>query len=202
MKKRKLEIIGLSNSQTQSNAFALILGEVGGTRRLPIVIGQFEASAIAIELENIKPNRPLTHDLLKNFAQAYGIVVKEVIINKFSEGIFFSIIVCDNGTTEIEIDARTSDAVALAVRFKCEIFAYESVLASAGVEGQSGIFGKSDIKSEESDLDAEPDVVDKGFMSYSTKQLEDMLKKAVDNEDYERASLIRDEIARRKKDFQ
>src|SRR5690554_5223625 len=127
MEKVKLEIIGLSYSQTQSGAYALVLSEVNGVRRLPIIIGGFEAHAIAIELENMVPSRPLTHDLFKNFAEAFNIKVKEVIIYNLKEGIFYSKLICDKEGKEVEIDARTSDAIALAVRFKCNVFTYESI---------------------------------------------------------------------------
>lgn len=133
MEKIKLEILGISYSQSQSGAYALILGENGEKRRLPIIIGSFEAQAIAIELEKMKPSRPLTHDLLKNFAQTFNIIIKEVIIYKFAEGIFYSKLICFDGIKEVEIDSRTSDAVALAVRFKCPIYTYESILGAAGI---------------------------------------------------------------------
>ena len=133
MKKVKLEIIGLSYSQTQSGAYALVLSETDGQRRLPIIIGGFEAQAIAIELENMKPSRPLTHDLVKNIADTFGILVKEIVIHSLREGIFYSKLICESNGKEVEIDARTSDAIALAVRFKCPVYTYESILSSAGI---------------------------------------------------------------------
>src|SRR6476659_1887597 len=133
MKKMKLEIVGLSYSQTQTGAYALVLGEAKGKRRLPIIIGGFEAQAIAIELEKMSPSRPLTHDLFKSFAQTFDISVSEVLIYNLVEGIFYAKLICTDGAREVEIDARTSDAIALAVRFNCEIFTYEFILKSAGI---------------------------------------------------------------------
>ncbi len=199
MKKIKLDILGISYSQSQSGAYALIFGEAGKKRRLPIIIGSFEAQAIAIELEKMKPSRPLTHDLFKNFATTFGITVKEVIIYKFSEGIFFAKLICDNGVKEVEIDSRTSDAVAIAVRFKCPIYTYEKILSAAGIVMQEGdesieadagsaktAEGKSQVKSPE----------EYGHMTL--KELEKKLMEAIDAEAYERASVIRDEINKRK----
>src|SRR3954469_7729721 len=133
MKKTKLEIVGLSYSQTQSGAYALVLGETKGKRRLPIIIGGFEAQAIAIELEKMTPSRPLTHDLFKTFAEGFNISVSEVIIYNLVEGIFFAKLICTDGSKEVEIDARTSDAIALAVRFSCPINTYEFILSQAGI---------------------------------------------------------------------
>ena len=133
MKKVKLEIVGLSYSQTQTGAYALVLGETKGKRRLPIIIGGFEAQAIAIELEKMTPSRPLTHDLFKSFAEGFNINVKEVIIYNLVEGIFFAKLITHNGDKEVEIDARTSDAIALAVRFNCPINTYEFILSQAGI---------------------------------------------------------------------
>ena len=133
MKKVRLEIVGLSYSQTQSGAYALVLGESSGSRRLPIIIGGFEAQAIAIELEKMSPSRPLTHDLFKAFAQTFEISIHEVLIYNLVEGIFYAKLLCSNGDKEVEIDARTSDAIALAVRFNCNIYTYEFILKSAGI---------------------------------------------------------------------
>ncbi|HXP52858.1 MAG TPA: bifunctional nuclease family protein, partial [Bacteroidia bacterium] len=133
MKKIKLDIVGLSYSQTQSGAYALILNEAKGKRRLPIIIGGFEAQAIAIEMENMKPSRPLTHDLFKNFAETFEIQLKEVIVYNLVEGIFYAKLICARDNNEVEIDARTSDAIALAVRFNCPIYTYEFILNSAGI---------------------------------------------------------------------
>src|SRR5580704_1932049 len=133
MKKIPLDIVGLSYSQTQSGAYALLLNEGKGKRRLPIIIGGFEAQAIAIEMENMKPSRPLTHDLFKNFAEIFEIKLKEVIIYNLVEGIFYAKLICARDNNEVEIDARTSDAIALAVRFNCPIYTYEFILNSAGI---------------------------------------------------------------------
>src|SRR6201992_3722190 len=142
MKKIKLDIVGLSYSQTQSGAYALVLGEISGRRRLPIIIGSFEAQAIAIEIEKMTPSRPLTHDLFKNFAQAFNIVIQEVIIYNLVDGIFYSKLICYDGKKSIEIDARTSDAIAIAVRFDCPIFTYEFILSTAGIviEGNDFVY--------------------------------------------------------------
>ncbi|MFN2395249.1 MAG: bifunctional nuclease domain-containing protein [Bacteroidales bacterium] len=193
MEKIKLEILGISYSQSQSGAYALILGENGEKRRLPIIIGSFEAQAIAIELEKMKPSRPLTHDLLKNFAQTFNIIIKEVIIYKFAEGIFYSKLICFDGIKEVEIDSRTSDAVALAVRFKCPIYTYESILGAAGIVLQD------DEKSpEEETFKSEPEVAPSDYESLSIKELEDLLMAAIDEEAYEKASKIRDEINKKR----
>ncbi len=193
MKKIKLEILGISYSQSQSGAYALILGEEGEKRRLPIIIGSFEAQAIAIELEKMKPSRPLTHDLLKNFAQTFNIIIKEVIIYKFAEGIFYSKLICFDGIREVEIDSRTSDAVALAVRFKCPIFTYESILGAAGIVLQD----EDKNQDEETAMPEEP-LSPADYESYTVKELEDLLMAAIDEEAYEKASKIRDEINKRK----
>jgi bifunctional DNase/RNase len=190
MKKIKLDIIGMSYSQSQSGAYALILGEVDGERRLPIIIGGFEAQAIAIELEKMQPTRPLTHDLFKRFANAYNILIKEVIINKFSEGVFFSELVCNDGTGEKVIDSRTSDAVALALRFNCPIYTYESIMAVAGVV-------MDEETSEEKAKESTDEISEEEYSKYTMVELKKMLEKAVENEEYEKASLIRDEMNRR-----
>jgi bifunctional DNase/RNase len=202
MKKIKLEIVGLSYSQTQSGAYALVLGESKGKRRLPIIIGGFEAQAIAIELEKMTPSRPLTHDLFRSFADTFSINVKEVLIYDLIEGIFFAKIVCENGTTEGEIDARTSDAIALAVRFNCPVYTYEFILSQAGIvlddDKDAPVTDEGDLtEQEEEELLAE---VTSGndFGRKTDKELEEMLNKALEEENYERASRIRDELNRRK----
>lgn len=199
MNKIGLEIIGLSYSQTQSGAYALVLGEKEGKRRLPIIIGGFEAQAIAIELENMTPSRPLTHDLFKTFASTFEINIKEVIIYNLVEGIFFAKLICKQAGTEVEIDARTSDAIALAVRFNCPVFTFEFILSSAGII--------LDDESESLDFEGEANVEDKissmvdekssDLGKKSTHELELLLKEAIQKEDYERASLIRDEMNKR-----
>ena len=142
MKKIKLEIQGLAYSQTQSGAYTLILGEEKGKRRVPIVIGAFEAQAIAIELESMTPTRPLTHDLFKNLAHSFEIQVEEVLIYNLLEGIFYAKLICNNGEKKEEIDARTSDAIALAVRFNCPIFTYEFILAQSGIVQDDATLGE------------------------------------------------------------
>jgi bifunctional DNase/RNase len=197
VKKLKLEIVGLSYSQTQTGAYALVLGEAKGKRRLPIIIGGFEAQAIAIELEKMTPSRPLTHDLFKSFAETFNILVNEVIIYNLVEGIFFAKLVCNDGSRDVEIDARTSDAIALAVRFDCPIYTYEFILSSAGIilEDQATIpeaGGAAEEVSVESSDTGE-------FGTRSTEELKEMLNQALSDEEYERASKIRDELNQRKK---
>ena len=194
MEKIRLEIIGMSYSQSQSGAYALILGETGGKRRLPIIIGGFEAQSIAIELEKIKTPRPLTHDLFKSFATTFNITVTEVIINKFSEGVFYAILVCNDGNNEMEIDSRTSDAIALALRFECPIYTFEDIIASAGIMIDEEA-EKSDVTSEISSVKKEEET---SFSQYSVSELQQMLQTAVENEEYEKASSIRDELNKRK----
>lgn len=201
MKKVRLEIVGLSYSQTQSGAYALVLGESSGSRRLPIIIGGFEAQAIAIELEKMSPSRPLTHDLFKSFAQTFDISITEVLIYNLVEGIFYAKLICTDGTREVEIDARTSDAIALAVRFNCEIYTYEFILKSAGIVLDDDIevnpVGEStpvtevaeNLKSVETDE----------YKDKSSEELKNMLQTALDEEKYEMASKIRDELNLRKK---
>lgn len=196
MKKVKLEIIGLSYSQTQSGAYALVLSEAEGSRRLPIIIGGFEAQAIAIELENMKPSRPLTHDLIKSIATSFEINLKEVIIHSLKEGIFFSKLICEREGNEIEIDARTSDAIALAVRFKCPVYTYESIINSAGIR----LDQEDDLKTpeeEESTAQLSTPKDKNDLTKLSIKELEKRLENAVENENYELASKIRDEINKR-----
>lgn len=194
MEKIKLDIVGLSYSQTQSGAYALVLGESIGKRRLPIIIGGFEAQAIAIELEKMTPSRPLTHDLFKNFADEFDIHVQEVIIYNLVEGIFFAKLICEKDGKEIEIDSRTSDAIALAVRFECNIFTYEFVLGSAGIvledeEDEDNSFMEDDVDLDE--LTKDP------VETFTLDDLEQKMQEAIENEDYEQASKIRDEIKRR-----
>lgn len=199
MKKLKLDIVGLSYSQTQSGAYALVLGEAKGKRRLPIIIGGFEAQAIAIELEKMTPSRPLTHDLFKSFAEAFNVSVKEVIIYNLVEGIFFAKLICDNGEKEVEIDTRTSDAIAIAVRFQCPIFTYEFILSSAGIilEDENATTGEK-AALEEPELAEKPEE-ETDIRKKSSEELKELLNKALDDEQYERASQIRDELNNRKK---
>lgn len=201
MKKIKLEIIGLSFSQTQSGAYALVLGETAGKRRLPIIIGGFEAQAIAVELENMKPSRPLTHDLFKNFADAYKITVDEVVVYNLKEGIFFSKLLCNDGSQQLEIDARTSDAIAMAVRFNCPIYTFEFILSQAGVLlDDDSAAGDQPVKAEKEKKPVVKTAKKSNDLSSMTiDELKEALMKAIDEEAYERASQIRDEMSKRKK---
>ncbi len=199
MKKIKLDILGISYSQSQSGAYALIFGEAGNKRRLPIIIGSFEAQAIAIELEKMKPSRPLTHDLFKNFATTFNVSITEVIIYKFSEGIFYAKLICYDGVKEVEIDSRTSDAVAIAVRFKCPIYTYESILEAAGIVMQEGDDAIETGKpASQTSAAADPSDPGKEYSHMTLKELEKKLMEAIDAEAYEKASVIRDEIKKRK----
>lgn len=199
MEQVKLFVKGLSYSQTQSGAYALVLAEESGERRLPIIIGGFEAQSIAIALEKeVNPPRPLTHDLFKNFADQFQIQLKQVIIHKLQDGVFFSILVCDNNGEEQALDARTSDAVALAIRFKAPIYTYEEILEKAGVILEEGGGAKSaQEKSSQPPPKEDTQVTQANLKEQSLQQLNNLLDNAVKNEDYERAAAIRDEIDRR-----
>lgn len=200
MKKIKLDIVGLSYSQTQSGAYALVLGEVSGRRRLPIIIGSFEAQAIAIEIEKMTPSRPLTHDLFKSFADAYHIVVQEIIIYNLVDGIFYSKLICSDGKRSVEIDARTSDAIAIAVRFDCPIYTYEFILSSAGIviEGNDFVYLENINDPDEEKTVVAAAATGGGFSSLSTEELKTKLQEALNEEAYEKAAKIRDELNRRK----
>ncbi len=199
MKKIKLDIVGLSYSQTQSGAYALVLGESNGRRRLPIIIGGFEAQAIAIEIEKMTPSRPLTHDLFKSFAETYRISVQEVVIYNLIDGIFYAKLICGDGKKTTEIDARTSDAIALAVRFECSIYTYEFILSTAGIviEGNDFAFLENinSTQTEETSISPAPTT---SFSLLSEEDLKEKLDQALNDEAYERAAKIRDEISRRK----
>ncbi len=196
MKKIKLDIVGLSYSQTQSGAYALVLGEVSGRRRLPIIIGAFEAQAIAIEIEKMTPSRPLTHDLFKSFAQAYHITVQEIIIYNLVDGIFYAKLLCVDGKRTVEIDARTSDAIAIAVRFDCPIYTYEFILSTAGIviEGNDFVYLENINENPEEKV-ASPAG---GYNWLSVDELKTRLQEALAEESYEKAAKIRDELNRRK----
>ncbi len=200
----KLSIKGISYSQTQNGAYALILNEVDGERKLPIVIGAFEAQSIAIALEKeIKPPRPLTHDLFKNFAERFDIVVKQVIIHKLVDGVFYSSIICERDKIEEIIDARTSDAIALALRFNAPIFTYQNILEKAGIYLKSKETDKDQQEIE--DILSNPETFGQEesnksgetYSQQSLQELNDLLELAVEQEDYEKAAKIRDEISRR-----
>ncbi|MBC7567754.1 MAG: bifunctional nuclease family protein [Pedobacter sp.] len=203
MKKVKLDIVGLSYSQTQSGAYALVLGEVNGRRRLPIIIGAFEAQAIAIEIEQMTPSRPLTHDLFKTLAETYEIQIQEVLIYNLVEGVFFAKLICSDGKNIKEIDARTSDAIALAVRFKAAIYTYEFILSSAGIviEGNDLLFLENidNIPKEQGSEDITTSIPSSGYNELSTEELQQKLLNAITEEAYEKAARIRDEINKRNK---
>ncbi|MEQ8707001.1 MAG: DUF151 domain-containing protein [Phaeodactylibacter sp.] len=195
MRKIELDIVALSHSVTQSHNYAVVLGEQGGSRRLPIVIGSFEAQAIAVAMERMTPNRPLTHDLFKNTLETFNIELKEVVINNLLDGIFYARLICIKDGDIIEIDSRTSDALAMAVRFDCPIYTYEFILDAAGV-----------VLEDEGDEDmgepAEAEVPEKkaSLSSYSVEDLRKMLDEVLNEENYERAAEIRDEIDRRQQE--
>jgi len=201
MKKVKLDIVGLSYSQTQSGAYALVLGEVNGRRRLPIIIGAFEAQAIAIEIEKMTPSRPLTHDLFKTFAETYNIQIQEILIYNLVEGVFFAKLMCTDGTTTHEIDARTSDAIALAVRFNAVIYTYEFILSSAGIviEGNDFLFleNMDSITKEQGTEDISTSIPGNTYKSLTLEELQQKLQEAIAEEAYEKAARIRDEISKR-----
>ena len=205
MQKIELEISGLSHTITQSQSYAVLLSEVGGMRKLPIVIGAFEAQAIAVAIEKVVINRPLSHDLIKNLFTIFNISLKEVLIDNLQDGIFYSKLICEKDGQEIEVDSRTSDALALAVRFNCPIYTFEFILETAGA-----IINEQDKKDEDDDDDDEEvdddtaeivgaalsaDADDIALMSL--KELNDKLKEYLDKEDYESAARIRDEIEQR-----
>jgi len=205
LKKIQLEILGLSSSQSQSGSFALILGEKTGNRRLPIIIGMFEAQSIAIQIEKISPNRPLTHDLFKSFAEHVHVTILEVLISDLKEGVFYSKIICSDGATTFELDARPSDAIAIGLRFGVPIFTVESVLSEAGII-LSDLDENADDTDDDDDQDEEDDT-DKPTPSrseprepsgqVSLDELTKMLAQALEKEDYEKAAKIRDELNKR-----
>lgn len=204
MKKVKLDIIGLSYSQTQSGAYALVLGEVNGRRRLPIIIGAFEAQAIAIEIEKMVPSRPLTHDLFKTFAQTYNVQITEILIYNLVEGVFFAKLICTDGESIQEIDARTSDAIALAVRFNATIYTYEFILSSAGIviEGNDFLFleNMENIPKDQGSEDIGASIPGANYKSLSIEELNQKLQEAIAEEAYEKAARIRDELSKRNSD--
>jgi bifunctional DNase/RNase len=198
MKKVKLNILGLSYSQTQSGAYALVLSESDGNRRIPIIIGAVEAQAIAIQLEGLKPPRPLTHDLFLNVALAFDIEIAEVFIHKLEEGIFYAELVCEQNSNRIRVDSRTSDAIALALRFECPIFTTEEIIEKAGIIMEFNDSGEMGDESVDRDMVRKPSARHSDYSEYSPEELKDLLDAAVADEDYEKASEIRDEIKRRK----
>jgi bifunctional DNase/RNase len=201
MKKIELEIVALSHSITQTHSYAVVLGEVNGLRRLPIVIGGFEAQAIAVALEKMHPSRPLTHDLMKNFLNAFAIDLNEIIICDLQEGIFYSKLVCASENDTIEIDSRTSDALALAVRFGCPIYTYENILESAGIlmEDTATTGKKKKAKQEVVVEDQSPGGGNEDLKTMTVEELNSLLAEVLEHEDYIRAIAIRDELNSRKK---
>lgn len=204
MGKVKLNVLGISYSQTQSGAYALVLAEEEGTRRIPIIVGGFEAQAIAIELEGLNPPRPLTHDLFKKFSDSFGIHLLEVNIHKLEEGVFFANVLFDNGDKEISLDARTSDAIALALRFKCPIYTTQEIVEKAGIvldfeqaSGEEESGPKDPGVSKEKDMGMQKPSKRSDLSAHTVDELKAMLDKAITNENYEKASEIRDEIRRR-----
>lgn len=199
MKKIELEIIALSHSITQTHSYAVVLGEVNGLRRLPIVIGGFEAQAIAVALERMSPSRPLTHDLMKNFMLAFNVELNEVIISDHQEGIFYSKLVCTSQYDQVEIDSRTSDALALAVRFGCPIYTYEDILSSAGVEMDDENKEQKSQRRRTPVASKQPQGKTDDLSSYKTEELMSMLDDVLAQEDYIKAISIRDELKNRGK---
>ena len=197
MQKVRLEISGIAYSQTQSGSYVLTLSEAAGKRKLPIVIGGFEAQAIAVELEKMIPNRPLTHDLIKSFCITYDVIIKEVLIYKFVEGVFYSKLICEKDGAISEIDSRTSDAIAVGVRFNSPIFTLSNVLEEAGITSdQEDAFESDSIYEEEEDVFREEQELS-SLVNDSIQDLEKQLQEALENENYELASKLRDEIKKR-----
>nr|WP_155206877.1 bifunctional nuclease family protein [Xanthovirga aplysinae] len=198
-----MEILGLSSSQSQSGSFALVLGELKGNRRLPIIIGMFEAQAIAIEIEKITPNRPMTHDLFKSFAKSFDFSIKEILISDLKEGVFFAKLICSDGNQTVEIDARPSDAIAIGLRFDVPIFTFESIMSEAGivltdeVEEEEKAEKEVPKKTEKKHVSRQGKPLSEQLKDFSLDQLKRMLDEALAKEDYERAALIRDEMNRR-----
>ncbi|MDE3252727.1 MAG: bifunctional nuclease family protein [Bacteroidota bacterium] len=197
MKKIELEIVALSHSITQTHSYAVVLGEMNGLRRLPIVIGGFEAQAIAVALEHMQPSRPLTHDLMKNFMNAFNVELQEIIISDLQEGIFYSKLVCFTEHDTVEIDSRTSDALALAVRFGCPIYTYEHILENAGILMEDGSTPKNKGEAVGVGMDETGNVAS-DLSSMNLEELQTLLNEVLDQEDYIRAISIRDEINKRK----
>lgn len=195
MKKIELEIVALSHSITQTHSYAVVLGELNGLRRLPIVIGGFEAQAIAVALERMNPSRPLTHDLMKNFMLAFNVELHEVVINDLQEGIFYSKLVCSSENDTVEIDSRTSDALALAVRFGCPIYTYENILESAGILMENDEKKKAAAAQQPVTTDSSRE----DLKALSLQELNTLLSEVLEQEDYIKAIAIRDEINTRKK---
>ena len=194
MKKIELEIVALSHSITQTQSYAVVLGEINGLRRLPIVIGGFEAQAIAVALERMSPSRPLTHDLMKNFMTAFNVDMHEIVINDLQEGVFYSKLVCSSENDTVEIDSRTSDALALAVRFGCPIYTYDNILDQAGVMMDEEMNPKQEMSA---NIPASSSGKNESLRTMSLEELNTLLTEVLESEDYIRAIAIRDEIKSR-----
>ena len=193
MKKIRLIVAGVTSSQSRAGSYAVILKEAGGKRRLPIVIGGAEAQAIAMVLEKMKTSRPMTHDLFKNFALKFNVNIQEIIITRFSEGVFYALLVCEHDGNTIKLDSRPSDAIALAVRLPCPIYTYENI-----IKENSFVLDEDKTETETEKQPIPTDIYDENdFTGYSQDELNDLLQEAVLREEYEKASLIRDEIKRR-----
>ncbi len=197
MDKIELEILGLSSSQSQSGSFALVLGETVGNRRLPIIIGMFEAQAIAIEIEKIVPNRPMTHDLFKSFASNFDFTLEEIVISDLKEGVFFAKIVCNDGAHTTEIDARPSDAIAIGLRFSVPIYTYESVLSEAGIVLTEEESEAATESSEATTKGKSNKPLNEQLKDLPLDKLKVLLEETLKKEDYEKAALVRDEMNRR-----
>ncbi len=199
MEKIEIEIMGLSSSQTATGSFALVLGEVNGKRRLPIIIGMFEAQAIAMEIENIVPNRPMTHDLFKSFSEKFNFTINEIYISELKEGVFYAKIICSNGKEEFEIDSRPSDAVAVGIRFDVPIYTNEKILESAGItmEEDEGKTEISNLTGGLKKVKKEKGTFDDKIKKASKDELNKMLAEAIKREEYEKAATIRDELSNR-----
>jgi bifunctional DNase/RNase len=197
LEKIELEIITLTQNAAQNHSYAIILGEAGGVRRLPIVIGAFEAQAIAVALEKVTPSRPLTHDLIRNTLQLFEIVLKEVLIDNLQEGVFYAKLICQQKDELIEIDSRTSDAIALAVRFNCPIYTFEFILDQAGIVMDGEVENLKSLEKKASPKPIKPAAKKDDLSSMTTEQLNKKLEEYLENEEYEKAAAVRDELTKR-----
>jgi bifunctional DNase/RNase len=197
LEKIELEIITLSQNAAQNHSYAIILGEAGGVRRLPIVIGAFEAQAIAVALEKVTPSRPLTHDLIRNTLQSFEITLKEVLIDNLQEGVFYAKLICQQKDELVEIDSRTSDAIALAVRFNCPIYTFEFILDQAGIVMEGHIENLTSPEKKATPKPVKPAAKKDDLGSMTTEQLNKKLEEYLENEEYEKAAAVRDELTKR-----
>ena len=199
MEKIELEIITLSQNAAQNHSYAIVLGEKNGIRRLPIVIGAFEAQAIAVAMEKVTPSRPLTHDLMRNVMNAFDVQLKEVLIDNLQEGVFFAKLICQHQNNLVEIDSRTSDAIALAVRFNCPVYTFEFILDQAGIVLENPTSLSENKSAEKKSTTTKPKTVAKkdDLSSFTLAQLEEKLQTHLENEEYEKAAAVRDEMSKR-----